>query len=83
MLFSGCSAGGQGVIVNADYVHELLKAKGSTALYKSFADAGWLQNLVPYFNNETSAAYQMQSGYPMWNGQIQPNCRLSNPGLEW
>lgn len=69
--------------MNADYVYSILKEKGSTAKYKSFADAGWLQNFVPYFPSYTSTSYQMQSGYPMWHGVIEETCKLANPGWEW
>ena len=37
VVFSGCSAGGQGVVVNADYVESLLP---SGVMYGALADAG-------------------------------------------
>lgn len=83
ILFSGCSAGGQGVVMNLDFVAALLAEKESTAVMKGFADAGWLQNFVPYFSYEVSTSYQMQVGYPMWQGVIEPTCLLANPGWEW
>ena len=51
----------------------------------AIADAGWLQNLVPFsgLNGAVSIAQQMSDGYVLWGGVVDESCKYSNPGWEW
>jgi len=80
VLFSGCSAGGQGVVVNSDFVASLLP---NGTKYGSFADAGWMMNIIPVNPNTVTIQFQVQSGWKYWNGQVDTSCAQSNPGNEW
>jgi len=84
ILLSGCSAGAQGVVVNLDFIDAWLMKKQSTAVFKGFGDAGWLQNFVPFDPNTTiSTATQLQEGYALWGGHPEVTCEKANPGWEW
>lgn len=82
ILFSGCSAGGQGVVVNADGMFDRLRKVGFTGSYRSFADAGWMQN-VPPVRETVSVETQLQKGDALWKGLPNARCLEANPGRAW
>jgi hypothetical protein len=75
--------GGQGVVVNLDYVTQLLKGKGYKGLLKGVADAGWLQNLSPWSGDSgaVSMQQQMSEGHSIWGGlPTNEACLKGNSG---
>eukprot|EP00013_Stygamoeba_regulata_P023009 CAMPEP_0177646668 /NCGR_PEP_ID=MMETSP0447-20121125/9892_1 /TAXON_ID=0 /ORGANISM="Stygamoeba regulata, Strain BSH-02190019" /LENGTH=387 /DNA_ID=CAMNT_0019149207 /DNA_START=42 /DNA_END=1205 /DNA_ORIENTATION=+ len=86
ILYSGCSAGGQGVVNTVDYVYDLLvknHVNMDSVRFKGMADAGWLMNVQPYKQGIISVPGQMQEGLLMWNGVANEQCMHANPDSQW
>jgi len=79
ILYAGCSAGGQGVIVTADYFSNLF---GNEVFVSAVADAGWLMDIKPIINVDPIIT-QLIDGYTFWNGSVNSNCALGNPQYEY
>lgn len=87
ILFTGCSAGGQGVVNNhrwlTDYVLTSSIASSISNL-KSVSDAGWMMDITPLNPNHPSSGKQFQTAVPMWGpGAMDPDCVAANLGNEW
>eukprot|EP01112_Ceratiomyxa_fruticulosa_P019242 TRINITY_DN6272_c0_g1_i2.p1 TRINITY_DN6272_c0_g1~~TRINITY_DN6272_c0_g1_i2.p1 ORF type:complete len:378 (-),score=57.56 TRINITY_DN6272_c0_g1_i2:145-1278(-) len=82
ILFSGCSAGGQGVIVNVDYVNSLVGKKAKK--FKALADAGWMMDIQPLNSTgNTAVSQQFQEGIVLWQGNPNQSCQKGNPTNSW
>jgi O-palmitoleoyl-L-serine hydrolase len=84
VLFSGCSAGGQGVVNEADFARRVLfdelGAPPST-VFKAFADAGWIQALEPINEGSTPILTQFRDGIELWRGVPNEQCVAANPSM--
>jgi len=65
VLFEGCSAGGQGVIVNADYVWDIVRGF-DVKKYVAFSDAGWLMDVTPFDKNILPLREQIDQAAKLW-----------------
>lgn len=84
ILFSGCSAGGQAVVVNLDYVADLLHSLISVDLYvRGYADAGWMMNMPSIVPQHDSVEKQLREGKVLWGGHPNVDCLAANMGNEW
>eukprot|EP00009_Paramoeba_aestuarina_P003371 CAMPEP_0201522880 /NCGR_PEP_ID=MMETSP0161_2-20130828/18609_1 /ASSEMBLY_ACC=CAM_ASM_000251 /TAXON_ID=180227 /ORGANISM="Neoparamoeba aestuarina, Strain SoJaBio B1-5/56/2" /LENGTH=290 /DNA_ID=CAMNT_0047921839 /DNA_START=314 /DNA_END=1186 /DNA_ORIENTATION=+ len=81
ILWSGCSAGGQGVLNTIDQAAEILAQNGFSGKFKGIADAGWMSQFVPITSNIPMGS-QLAEGYNLWNGSLT-QCVASNPGFEY
>ena len=71
VLFSGCSAGGQGIINMADRVNNFLSQLNTyPRTFGAFADAGWMQNLPPFHPGTQPMIQQFEAGYKLWGGML-------------
>ena len=75
VLFTGCSAGGQGVVNNADFVASLVP---SSADYRAIGDAGWLVNFPPFSDSVASLAAEMSAAHSLWKSALDPDCAAAN-----
>jgi len=78
VLFSGSSAGGNGVMSNLDWVAEQLPQVSVRGLN----DAGWIVDVTPYDSSIAPPLVQTQQGYALWNGTVDASCLAANPGAE-
>jgi hypothetical protein len=87
LVFSGCSAGGQGVLVNTDAVRTFFAAASNPPLpVYSLADAGWLMNLAPDpSTNRPSLGLQIVGAMSMWGAQFHSQCMVDKrpSGTTW
>eukprot|EP01104_Vermistella_antarctica_P010940 TRINITY_DN2976_c0_g1_i1.p1 TRINITY_DN2976_c0_g1~~TRINITY_DN2976_c0_g1_i1.p1 ORF type:complete len:479 (+),score=57.30 TRINITY_DN2976_c0_g1_i1:199-1437(+) len=81
VLFSGCSAGGQGVINSLDYAADLIQTyTKNDVVVKGVADAGWMMAITPLNPAMTYPIIeQFIVGIDLWQGYPNEMCRLSNP----
>lgn len=85
VLFSGCSAGGQGLIYNLDYVADLLHQLIPTPLrIKGLADAGWMMDLPSSRNPNSQVNKQFSDGWKLWSPRYDKHgaftaCFITNP----
>jgi hypothetical protein len=79
VLFSGCSAGGQGLLYNVDHVSQLLsQLVPSGVTVKGFADSGWMMNLPSIRNPTTEIHTQFKAGWKLWQPR-ESDCSIVNP----
>ena len=81
VLLSGCSAGGQSIVVNADLLASLLPS--SVKNVKALADAGWLMPVPPLAQQVTSIEQQLQAGIVYWNGTVNSGCSQTHSKSPW
>lgn len=72
--------------MNADFVYNVLDSLipnfDTKIVYKTLADAGWMQNIAPITGN-TPVSQQLEEGISLWGGIVNDACALGNPGQEW
>lgn len=73
ILLTGFSAGGMGVLNNADFVGSMLSKAVPDATYKAYADSGWLLD-IPTYGQSWSSRLQMQTLYKNFNAQFDASC---------
>lgn len=79
ILFSGCSAGGQGLLYNLDFVAGLLADITPLGLrIKGFADSGWMMNLPSKPNPASEVHTQFRRGWDLWKPRASA-CSVVNP----
>eukprot|EP01113_Clastostelium_recurvatum_P034231 TRINITY_DN4617_c0_g1_i3.p1 TRINITY_DN4617_c0_g1~~TRINITY_DN4617_c0_g1_i3.p1 ORF type:complete len:390 (+),score=63.77 TRINITY_DN4617_c0_g1_i3:3-1172(+) len=85
VLLTGFSAGGMGVLHNADFVGDLVHTVAPNATYKAFVDSGWLLDLPYYDQNYISPRLQMQTAYKNFNIQSDVDCMnvFAPSGEQW
>jgi Pectinacetylesterase len=76
VVASGCSAGAQGVWVNADYIGDWLQQR-STVTYHAFADAGWLVDIKPFKASTEPLRNTIITAAKLWNAQFDSSCVAS------
>lgn len=76
VVFSGCSAGGQGVVVNADFVREHLEdALGAESVrVVALGDAAWLVDSEPAYPSVSPIRAAIQDGVALWTPEFDSSC---------
>jgi len=89
VYFTGVSAGGMGVLVNADSVGAYVKKVAPQAIYAADMNAGWFTSLKPLGHCEdvpdcpqdqpapaapTTVADQCRLGESLWGGVVDESC---------
>lgn len=77
VVLGGCSAGAQGVMVNADSAGSLLQellGSSKLASYASFADAGWLMDSQPLLPSIQPLREQIGNGTELWQAEYNTDC---------
>jgi hypothetical protein len=86
VVLSGCSAGSLGVLVNADYVRDLLKQnvkRHEKLVYKAIADSGLFFDMEVVSKDIVPQKQQFQMGVQLWQGIVNDNCRNTNTKQDW
>ena len=78
VLFSGCSAGGQGLLYNVDQAHKIVADLTPSGLrFKGFADSGWMMNQASTPNPASPIHVQFQKGWALWQPR-ESDCAIAN-----
>ncbi|XP_076267774.1 palmitoleoyl-protein carboxylesterase notum isoform X2 [Rhynchophorus ferrugineus] len=85
LLFAGSSAGGTGVMINLDSVHELLhdKLHLKQILVKGITDSGWFLDRTPYVPTLKLAVEAIRQGIEFWAGKVPRRCKESYKDEPW
>ncbi len=76
VMYTGCSAGGQGVVLTVDRFRDMLP---DHVQMWAFADAGWLMNETPLNPSWESLNTQLAGALTLWSGVVSPDCALAQP----
>ena len=77
---AGSSAGATGVLVNADYVAEMIRPHG--VLVRGIVDSGWfLDNTIG--NGLNAQLRNLQYGIRMWQANVNNDCASAYPSDLW
>lgn len=78
VLFSGCSAGGQGLLYNVDGAKKIVSDLTPPGLrFKGFADSGWMMNMASTPNPASPIHVQFQKGWMLWQPR-ESDCAIAN-----
>lgn len=78
VLFSGCSAGGQGLLYNVDNARSIVSSLTLPGLrFKGFADSGWMMNMASTVNPTTEIHTQFRKGWALWKPR-KSDCSMAN-----
>jgi hypothetical protein len=79
VVFSGCSAGGQGVVATKDRFAQMALSVGVTAPVVAIADAGWMLDEDAARPN-VAIRDTFRLGMKLWEGQVDAACAAAHPG---
>jgi len=85
VLLTGFSAGGFGVLNNADFVGQLVQKGAQAATYKAYADSTWDQD-VPTFNpGDQDSRYTVQELHTNFHAIFDDSCEAvyAAAGEQW
>eukprot|EP00162_Nutomonas_longa_P010822 comp20174_c0_seq1/m.39873 comp20174_c0_seq1/g.39873 ORF comp20174_c0_seq1/g.39873 comp20174_c0_seq1/m.39873 type:complete len:389 (-) comp20174_c0_seq1:17-1183(-) len=83
LVFSGCSAGGQAVVTNVNFVGQLLYNNGFQGQFFGIADAGWMVDMQPVSSKVTPIRDTFRLGYQLWNAPFPEVCGSSFSDRPW
>ena len=81
LFLAGSSAGATGVLVNVDYVANLLSPHGVRV--RGIVDSGWFLDNTADGNNINSQIRSLQFGIKMWQANVNDECARSYPEDLW
>nr|XP_012232577.1 PREDICTED: protein notum homolog isoform X1 [Linepithema humile] len=84
-LLAGSSAGGTGVMLNLDRVHNLVHGELGLkhVAIRGVSDSGWFLDKAPYSPNELSSIDAIKKGMRLWQSLMPLNCASKYPGETW
>ncbi|CAG9825104.1 unnamed protein product [Phaedon cochleariae] len=85
LLLAGSSAGGTGVMINLDYVKELLheELKLTHINVRGVSDSGWFLDRTPYMPTNKPAVEAIRKGMELWRGKVPRRCREEYLNEPW
>ncbi|CAG9860709.1 unnamed protein product [Phyllotreta striolata] len=85
LLLTGSSAGGTGVMLNLDYVKELLhdELELTQINVRGVTDSGWFLDRTPYAPTTKPAVEAIRKGMEMWRGKVPRRCREEYSNEPW
>ncbi|XP_074030873.1 palmitoleoyl-protein carboxylesterase notum isoform X2 [Leptinotarsa decemlineata] len=85
LLLTGSSAGGTGVMLNLDYVKELLHEDLMLTQInvRGVADSGWFLDRTPYAPTMKLAVDGIRKGMDFWRGKVPRRCREEYMSEPW
>ncbi|XP_057651110.1 palmitoleoyl-protein carboxylesterase NOTUM [Diorhabda carinulata] len=85
LILSGSSAGGTGVMLNLDYVKELLHEELllTQINVRGITDSGWFLDRIPYAPTNKPAVEAIRKGMDMWRGKVPRRCREEYMNEPW
>ncbi|KAH1000464.1 hypothetical protein HUJ05_006804, partial [Dendroctonus ponderosae] len=74
---AGSSAGGTGVMINLDFVEELLheQMNRTKIRVKGVTDSGWFLDRTPFAPTNKPAVEAIRKGMDLWQGRVPRRCR--------
>nr|CAH7747488.1 unnamed protein product [Callosobruchus chinensis] len=77
VLLAGSSAGGVGVMLNLDFVKELLhdELQLRYITVRGITDSGWFLDRTPYAPTNKPTVDAIKKGMEMWRGKVPRRCR--------
>jgi len=78
VLLTGFSAGGFGVLNNADYVASLIANASPGIIFKAFVDSGWLADF-PGYNSTAGPRNLIQQAFKYFYLQLDQSCVAALP----
>lgn len=77
LLLTGSSAGGTGVMLNLDFIKELLHDELNLKQIhiKGVTDSGWFLDRTPYAPTNKPAVDAIKKGIELWRGKVPRVCR--------
>jgi hypothetical protein len=76
VLFTGCSAGGMGVLINIDFVGSIVRSQIEGVKYQAFIDAGHFIDFETRLGVDGHLV-QAKKGILLWNGRPNDDCAKS------
>ncbi|XP_060524164.1 palmitoleoyl-protein carboxylesterase NOTUM [Cylas formicarius] len=85
LLLAGSSAGGTGVMLNLDFVDELLhdEMQLKQVKVKGVTDSGWFLDRTPYVPTIKTAVDAVRKGMDLWMGRVPRRCREQYSDEPW
>lgn len=85
LMLTGSSAGGTGVMINLDSVHELLhETLGLKHIaLRGVTDSGWFLDRTPYAPTGKPAVEAIRKGIEYWQGKVPKRCRQKYLDEPW
>lgn len=85
LLLTGSSAGGTGVMLNLEFIKELLHDELSLKQIhvKGVTDSGWFLDRTPYTPTNQPAVDAIKKGIELWRGKVPRVCREKYLGEPW
>ena len=88
LFLAGSSAGGTGVLVNVDFVAEMVAPAGVRT--RGIVDSGWFLDNDPFATEEcrkggkcSSVIKDFKKGVEMWRARVPGRCAERFPGEDW
>ncbi|CAG9764236.1 unnamed protein product [Ceutorhynchus assimilis] len=77
LMLAGSSAGGTGVMLNLDFVEELLHEQMHLRKIrvKGVTDSGWFLDRTPFAPTNKPAVDAIRKGMDLWQGRVPRRCR--------
>ncbi len=87
LFLTGSSAGGTGVLVNVDYVAQMVSNAGLRV--RGLVDSGWFLDNDPFKTEcqngkgQCSVIKHLQNGVQLWGSRVHQDCEANYPGEVW
>ena len=78
---AGSSAGATGVLVNADFVAEMIRPHGVRV--RGIVDSGWFLDNTVNGNDLNAQLRNLQNGVRMWQANVNNDCASAYPHDLW
>ncbi|KAK3588353.1 hypothetical protein CHS0354_003283 [Potamilus streckersoni] len=88
LVLTGSSAGGIGVLLNLDYVANLMAELAPKVEVRGIADSGWFMDSPQYSQDDCVEAYNCaprdgtKKGIQVWRGRVPEACKAQYPASE-
>ncbi|KAL3882516.1 hypothetical protein ACJMK2_028852 [Sinanodonta woodiana] len=88
LVLAGSSAGGIGVLLNLDYVANLMAELAPKVEVRGIADSGWFMDSPQYSQEDCVEAYNCaprdgtKKGIQVWRGRVPEACKAQYPESE-
>ncbi|XP_015599899.1 palmitoleoyl-protein carboxylesterase NOTUM isoform X2 [Cephus cinctus] len=85
LMLAGSSAGGTGVMLNLDHVHNLIHHELGLKhiAIRGISDSGWFLDRAPYSPNDLSPTDVARKGMELWKARMPHNCAARHVHEPW
>lgn len=81
LFLAGSSAGATGVLVNADFVADLIRPRGVRV--RGIVDSGWFLDNDPFNEDASVVIRSLQRGIRLWQANVNDQCARNYPDDLW